>query len=163
MLGQYRFSRRGRGKGFSMIELMITLSVLAILVAVGVPSFQGMIARNRIATATNEIVSGMYAARSEAIRQNASIRFCINPNTGAWRVADLAGTDIRVGEINASVGVVPAGLDTASVADNACVRFKADGLSYGTTNLISAGTVTLSLAGADDRTVNVSVGVVHVN
>tara|TARA_R110001583_G_scaffold184037_2_gene343058 strand:+ start:45346 stop:45837 length:492 start_codon:yes stop_codon:yes gene_type:complete len=161
MSGQYLLRRHRRAKGFSLIELMVTLAVLAILIGVGVPSFQGMIANSRIAAASNDVVSGMYAAKSEAIKRNDSIRFCINPTTKAWQVLDLAGTAIKVGEVHSSVGVNTNGLDTTSVADNACVRFKADGLSYGATNLITAGTVTLSLAGVADTVINVRVGVIH--
>lgn len=161
MSGQYLLLRLRRAKGFSLIELMVTLAVLAILIGVGVPSFQGMIANSRIAAASSDVVSGMYAAKNEAIKRNASIRFCINPTTGAWRVADLAGTDLRVGELHTAVGINTTGLDTSSVANNACVRFKADGLSYGVTNLITAGTVTLSLAGTANKVVNVRVGVIH--
>ncbi|GAA3951006.1 GspH/FimT family pseudopilin [Allohahella marinimesophila] len=59
-----------RQQGFTLLELMIVLAISAILLTVGVPSFQAMIKNNRITTATNSFVSQLNYARSEAIRLN---------------------------------------------------------------------------------------------
>lgn len=56
-------------RGFTVVELMIGLLVAAILLAVGVPSFQTMIRNNRLATATNLFVTDLTLARSEAIKR----------------------------------------------------------------------------------------------
>ncbi|WP_416399325.1 GspH/FimT family pseudopilin [Allohahella sp. A8] len=59
-----------RQQGFTLLELMIVLAISAILLTVGVPSFQTMIKNNRLTTATNAFVSQLNYARSEAIRFN---------------------------------------------------------------------------------------------
>ncbi len=52
-----------------MIELMVTLAILAIIMSLAAPSFNRLVATNRIASTTNELTSGMKLARSEAIRR----------------------------------------------------------------------------------------------
>jgi type IV fimbrial biogenesis protein FimT len=63
-------------RGFTLVELMVTLTVVGVLLAIGIPSFAKLIANNRIATQTNEFVSALNLARSEAVRrsQGVSIR-----------------------------------------------------------------------------------------
>lgn len=58
----------GRARGFTLIELMVTLAVFAILVTVAVPSFRDVIENNRLATEVNRILSSLSYARSEAVR-----------------------------------------------------------------------------------------------
>lgn len=65
-----------RQRGFSLIELMVTIAVLAILVAIGLPSFQGTMRSNQVATGTNELLASMSLARSEAIRNPGGAGIC---------------------------------------------------------------------------------------
>ena len=57
---------RKRNSGFSLIELMIALVILSISFGLAVPGFKGMMARNRVATQTNELLLAINLARSEA-------------------------------------------------------------------------------------------------
>jgi len=50
------------------VELMITLVVLGVLAAIALPSFQGVIRSNRVATTSNEVLASLALARSEAIK-----------------------------------------------------------------------------------------------
>ena len=59
-----------------MVELMITMLVLAILATIGIPSFTALIANNRATTATNELLTALQYTRSEAVRQNARVEIC---------------------------------------------------------------------------------------
>lgn len=59
-----------------MLELMVTLVVLAILLGIGVPSFQSVIRNNRIAAATNELVGALTYARSEAMKRGDAVTVC---------------------------------------------------------------------------------------
>jgi type IV fimbrial biogenesis protein FimT len=65
-----------RQHGFTLIELMVTLTVAGILLSLGIPAFSKLIANNRIATQTNEFVGALNVTRSEAVRrsQGVSIR-----------------------------------------------------------------------------------------
>lgn len=62
--------------GFTLIELMVTMTVMAILLTVGVPSYQSHMKDNRRITAINELVSAMHLARSEATKSNSTVAFC---------------------------------------------------------------------------------------
>lgn len=62
--------------GFTLIELMVAVAIAAILIAVAVPSFNAMIAGNRLATQTNDVIGAIMFARSESIRRNRTITFC---------------------------------------------------------------------------------------
>lgn len=63
-------------RGFTLIELMVTLSVLAILTTLGVPSFMATIRDNRLATTANEMLTDLAYARSEAVTRGGSASLC---------------------------------------------------------------------------------------
>ena len=101
-----------RQRGFTLIELMVTLFLGAILVGVAVPAFKGVIATNRLVTQTNELVGAMTIARSEAITRNLRMTFCraadasttscagSAANWGFWIVVNPSGSVVRRGTIN---------------------------------------------------------------
>jgi len=62
--------------GFTLIELMVTISVAAILLALAAPSFQSLMISNRITAQTNDLVSDLAFARSEAIKRGATVTVC---------------------------------------------------------------------------------------
>jgi len=62
--------------GFTMIELMIVVTLMAILAAFAFPSFQSFIASNRLTAESNELLSGMNLARSEAVRVQRRVLLC---------------------------------------------------------------------------------------
>ncbi len=57
-----------RQNGFTLVELMVTVAVLAVLSTIAYPSFQSTIRSNRVATTTNELIASLALARSEAIK-----------------------------------------------------------------------------------------------
>lgn len=128
---------RPRGAGFTLVELMITLSLAGLLLAIAVPSFNQMIVANRLATQANEIVAAVSLARSEAIKRNASVTLCRVPksddtncadgkgNWQNWIVRAGAGTIVQRGVVNTYGGtfVVTSTLETDQVV------FGPDGLA----------------------------------
>lgn len=68
--------RQQHTSGFSLIELLITIAVVAILLTLGLPSFQDALRSNRVATATNELIASFALARSEAIRTTHGSGIC---------------------------------------------------------------------------------------
>lgn len=55
-------------RGFTLIEMMITVAVMSIILAMAVPSFREAIENARLSTQVNEFVTALNAARAEAIR-----------------------------------------------------------------------------------------------
>jgi type IV fimbrial biogenesis protein FimT len=70
-------------RGFTVIEVLVVLTISAILVAMAVPSFQAMIQNNRISSASNSFIATLDIARSEAIRRNWSVTVCRSTNANA--------------------------------------------------------------------------------
>lgn len=70
-----RYNVMRRGGGFSILELMITVAVLGILIALGLASMQDMMASTRTKAAAESILSGLRKAKSEAIKRNMPTRF----------------------------------------------------------------------------------------
>ncbi|MCU0841353.1 MAG: GspH/FimT family pseudopilin [Thiobacillaceae bacterium] len=70
-----------REHGITFIELLVTISIAAILLAVAVPSFRDFLARNRVDSAASDFMVNLNYARSEAIRRGA--RVTMHNPTGA--------------------------------------------------------------------------------
>lgn len=63
-------------RGFTIVELMITILVLSLLAGIGVPAFQSTVMNNRMTSQINALVTSLNQARSEAIKQNRDVVVC---------------------------------------------------------------------------------------
>lgn len=66
----------GGAKGFTLIELMVTIAIAAILAGLAVPSFRGLIASNRLKSHASSLLSSLLLARGEAIKRNSRVVLC---------------------------------------------------------------------------------------
>jgi type IV fimbrial biogenesis protein FimT len=78
-----RRARSARSDGFTLIELMVAVVIVAILGIVAVPSFRDFIIRNRTTAVTNEFVSSVLRARNEAVSRNTCTTICRSEDTTA--------------------------------------------------------------------------------
>jgi len=69
--------------GFTLIEMMVTISIVAILLGAGVPSFSSFLISQRVKSAASEISSMLNFARSEAIKRNNNV--VITQAPGGWQ------------------------------------------------------------------------------
>ena len=68
--------------GFNLLELLVTLTIVGILAAIGVPSFNVLIENQRIRSASNDLIASLNFARSEAITKNTAVT--MTQVTGGW-------------------------------------------------------------------------------
>ena len=72
-----------RESGFTLLELMVTLAILAIVLSVGVPSYRGMIMDNRMASQANLFATSIKLARSNAVKYQRNATVCSSSNFDA--------------------------------------------------------------------------------
>jgi type IV fimbrial biogenesis protein FimT len=149
-------NRRSPTWGFTLVELMVTLGVFAVLLGLAVPSFMETIASNRVTTATNDILTALTLARSEAIRRNQRVTACTSTDaancagsgsswTEGWIVFVDPDHDARVDAGETVIRSGPAtGGDITIVGNrnvNAYVSYAPDGMSKLTSGAFQAGTL----------------------
>lgn len=81
--------------GFTLVELIVTMAVVAILLVLAVPGFGEIIRTNRASAQTNDLVSALSLARSEAVRRGAAVDVCPSSN----QITCTGGTDWEDGWI----------------------------------------------------------------
>ena len=105
-------------RGFTLIEALVALSILALLLALGAPTFGQWIASVRVRTTAEATLAGLQYARSEATTRNQQVRFqlttsldssCVRSTSGPHWIVDLVetvGTDSVEGQCEAAAGEV---------------------------------------------------------
>ncbi len=136
----------GSTRGFSLIELMITLALAAILIMLAVPNYAIWTADAQIRNATESVASGLRFAHGEAIKRNGAVEFILNPATatGGWQV-NVVG-----------VGVV----QTAAFVE-AATRVQFAITPAGATTVTFTGLGTISATNADASAVLTAIAMTH--
>jgi type IV fimbrial biogenesis protein FimT len=139
--------------GFTLIELMIALVILAIMLLIALPNFAVWMQNTQIRTAGEAVLNGMQLARAEAIRRNVSIELRMDASSG-WtaRVADPPQEVIQArlageGSAAALVTITPVGARTVTFNSFGSVATNADGTATVTEIKIDSP----SIAAADSR------------
>jgi type IV fimbrial biogenesis protein FimT len=81
-----------RSRGFTLIELMVTVAILAIALGIAVPNLQEFARRNRLVATTNNMASALALARSEAVKRAARVSVASTDWDGGWQVFVDTGT-----------------------------------------------------------------------
>lgn len=142
-----------RPRGFSLIELLVTLAVLAVAATLAAPSAAKMIASRKVQGAAQSILDGLTQARTEAVRRNTQVRFDLAAGGTGWTITQVSsGSVLRSFSSSEWHGIV---LDSVGSATSA--TFLATGLLQGGTQLSQ---VTVSSTASDNavRRVNVFGG-----
>lgn len=145
-----------RQHGFTLIELMITLGVAAILLTVAVPSFNTTIKNNRLVTHANLLVSSIGLARSEAVKHGRTATVCVSSDQATctaetnWELGWMVWVDLNTnnqpdaGEERQFVQSFPSGTTLTSAVS--LLNFSAQGAATD----VATATATLDLC--DNRT-----------
>lgn len=110
-------------RGFTLLELMITLAIVSAVVIMGVPNFKSTIRNSRLTAAINELSASMNLARSEAIKRNRSVTVRKKAG-GDWQSGWIVFVDI-----NANGSLDGAGDAAACDAGNDCLLKDHEALS----------------------------------
>jgi type IV fimbrial biogenesis protein FimT len=134
---------KAKQSGFTLLEMMFTIALLAVIVGVGVPNLRDFVRNSRMTAAANDIVTDFNLARSEAVKRRVPVTLCKSQNFTACDANDAAGPFNRwivfVDDPNPAVaniatdgnGVVDAGeaiLRQRTLPENITVRKRANQL-----------------------------------
>lgn len=94
------------------MELMVTLAIVGVLLTIGVPSLKSFMKGNQLVASTNDLLSALHVARSEAIKLNKRVTVCTSvngtscasPASGNWRKGWIVFADAN-GDLNGTGAV----------------------------------------------------------
>ena len=86
-------SNGSRARGFTLIELMVVVTVLALLALLAAPMYQTFVANTQIRSASESIMHGLRLAQAEAVKRNGNVEFALEASTG-WTITDLSDNSV---------------------------------------------------------------------
>ncbi|MBV1932791.1 MAG: GspH/FimT family pseudopilin [Porticoccaceae bacterium] len=107
--------RKNSTRGFTLLELLVTLAIASILVTLGTPSFMAVLRTNKLSGQANDFISSLNIARSEAVHRSSQTTMCQSADGtscgGEWENGWIVFID------PANTGVVNAGEEIILVND----------------------------------------------
>ncbi|UUQ66773.1 GspH/FimT family pseudopilin [Pseudomonas fuscovaginae UPB0736] len=139
-------------KGFTLVELMLTLAVFAILAAIALPSFKSSIDKSKADTEVNDLMRGFSYARLEAIDRGTNTRIRPQVANSAWtsQLVVMSVADDAAGRTNYYQVISPM---NSGAALN--VTAGVSSLDFNNLGGVSAAATFVYTRGAETRTVNV--------
>jgi type IV fimbrial biogenesis protein FimT len=127
--------RSRRASGFTMIEMLVTIAIFAILVALGVPTMTTWIRNNKVRTVTDSLQTGLRLAQAESLRRSRQVVFALTNSTTPNFIplpAVAGGTSWAIWTVPSMAGETPAFIQSG-VLSNVSAQ-----VTIGTTNNITA-------------------------
>ena len=120
--------------GFTIIELMVTVAVLAIIVGIGLPSLREFVIRNQVGAITAEFTNDISRARIEAISRNNCVTMCMSATTasaltGGTPTCATSGLDWQAGWIIFSNPSCSAAQDNPTTAGSTLIAVRQSGVA----------------------------------
>lgn len=95
LIQRYAFASGGRllsaVRGFTLIELMVTISIIAMMLGLGFPSFRVWITNAQVRSTADVLQTGLRTAKAEAERRNRNVQFSFTNATPALSATPVAG------------------------------------------------------------------------
>lgn len=142
--------------GWTLVSLLTALAVAAVILGLAIPSFNGLLARNRLVASVNAVVGALHAARQAAVETGQPVAFCAGrPSTGCdgdwsqrrWLVFVDADHNGELGQAEAALLSGAIVVDDLQIKGNGpfhtAVLFMPLGSSHHATGAFAAGTLRL--------------------
>ena len=132
--------KKANNRGFTILELMVVIAIIAIMAALAVPNYLSWLPDRRLATGALDVLQGLQKSRSEAIKSNRNVIVTFNPGAESFRAfmdADASGAQngSEPTIINRSM---PAGIDLVSTGFTAnSVTFDSRGIPTTAVGLVT--------------------------
>lgn len=123
MLNPALKSRRSE-RGLTLIELMITIAVLAVGLSLAAPSFTMQVSNYRVRAAAESMLNGLNYARTEAVRRNRPVSFTLSVSGSGWSVDQVNPAETLQTRADGET----AGLTVVSTSTSRAVTFTSTGL-----------------------------------
>ncbi len=143
---------KNRESGFTLIELMITLVLIAVIVGLAGPPFRDMLLNNRVSSVANTFMSSLLFARSEALKRNAAVRICKTADgsacttSGGWDQGWLIYADsdedgnVDDNEVLQQEGSIASDLTINAATNNNWIEYRSNGSAVGNNGVLTADT-----------------------
>jgi type IV fimbrial biogenesis protein FimT len=103
-----------RARGFSLVELLVVVAVLALVVMLGLPNISAWLQNTQIRNAAEAAISGLQLARAEALRRNRLVRFSLVDTLDAGCNLAVAGPNWIVSQADPTANC---GVDASDTLD----------------------------------------------
>ena len=107
-----RLAKIGNRSGFSLIELLTVIGILAILATIAAPNFIGSLFEKRVSTAARDVLSAVEHARLTAVKDDNMVTMNFNYGSEQISVVNAGGTTIWTVRMPAGVDLQDSGLGT---------------------------------------------------
>ena len=160
-----------RSRGFTLIELVVVVAVIAIAAGFVAPNFGRVVAQHRLVAGSNDLLGIMHSGRLEALRTRTNVVVCASQNGSScggsnWKTAIMFVDLDRNNQVGGSETVKrlveiasPNVVASNSMAGSAVVVFQPNGLArFASGAITNTNVASLCAIGLDGPTRNVQVG-----